>query len=65
MNIVAEGGHTLPFSKFLPLFLEIQDVPTFHRTLRKTKVLSNSCNQIVYYFYPKSISVLEECLQKW
>ena len=39
-----------PFSKILP-FLEIQDVPTFHRSSRKTKVLNNSCNQFVYNFY--------------
>ena len=46
-------------------FLEIQDAPTFHRFIRKTKVLNNSCNQFVYNFYPQSILVLEECLQKW
>ena len=41
MNIVGKGGHTLPFldqpapfSKIPPPFLEIQDVPTFHRSLQ-------------------------------
>ena len=65
MNIVGKGGHTpCPFSK-IPPFLKIQDVPTFHRPLRKTKVLNNSCNQFVYHFYPQSILVLEESFQKW
>ena len=66
MNIIGKGGHTPPppFLRFPP-FLEIQDVPTFHRSLRKTKVLNNSCNQFVYHLYPQSILVLEECLQKW
>ena len=64
MNVVDKGGHMPPFSKISP-FLELQDVPTFHRSLRKTKVLNNSCNQFVYHFYPQSILVLEECLQKW
>ena len=53
-----------PFSKISP-FLEIQDVPTFHRFIEKAKVLNNSCNQFVSNFYPQSILVLEECLQKW
>ena len=64
MNVVDKGGHMPPFSKISP-FLELQDVPTFHRSLRKTKVLNNSCNQFVYHFYPQSILVLEESLQKW
>ena len=51
-----------PFSK-IPPFLEIQDVPTFHRSIGKTKELNNSCNQFVYNFYPQSILVLEECLK--
>ena len=61
--IVGKGGHTPPFlyqppfSK-IPPFVEIQDVPTFHRSLRKIKVLTNSCNQFVYHFYPQSILVL-------
>ena len=64
-DIVGKGGHTPhPFLRFPP-FLEIQNVPTFHGSLRKTKVLNNSCNHIVYHFYPQSILVLEECLQKW
>ena len=72
--IVGKGGHTPPsfqdnaplllFSKIL-LFLDIQDVPTFHRFIGKTKVLNNSCNQFVCSFYPQSILVLEERLQKW
>ena len=69
---VGKGGHTpppfldqpLPFSTISP-FLEIQDVPTFYRFIEKTKVLNNSCNQFVSNFYPQSILVLEECLQKW
>ena len=36
----------------IPLFLEIQDVPTLHRSIRKTKVLNNFCNQFVYNFLP-------------
>ena len=70
-NIVGNGVHTPhfldqppPLSKIPPI-LEIQDVPTFHRAIGKTKVLNNSCNQFVYHFYPQSILVLEECLQKW
>ena len=69
--IVGKGGHpsplfqiNTPFSK-IPLFLEIQDVPTFHRLIKKTKVLNNFCNRFVYNFYPQSILVLEECLKKW
>ena len=43
--IIGKGGHTPPpFSKILP-YLEIQDVPTLHRSIRKAKVLNNSCNQ--------------------
>ena len=38
-----------------------QDVPTFHRSIEKTKVLNNFCNQFVYNFYPQSILILEEC----
>ena len=62
--IVGKGGQTPFFSK-IPLFLEIQDVPTFHRFIRKTKVMNNSCKQFVCNFYPQSILVLEESLQKW
>ena len=52
MNIVGKGVIDPPLT-FLdqpppPLFLEIQDVPTFHRFLKKTKVLNNSCNQFLY-----------------
>ena len=67
--IVGKGDHTTappfsrstppPFSK-IPRFLEIQDVPNFHRSLRKTKVLKNSCNQFLYHIYPQSILVLED-----
>ena len=69
--IVGKGGHAPPFSRpppfhfsKIPPFLEIQDVPTFHRFTGKTKVLNNSCNQFVCNFYPQIILVLEECLQK-
>ena len=75
VDIVGKGGHTPPPSQFLdhppppfskiPPFLEIQDVPTFHMSIGKTKVLNNSCNQFVYNFYPQSILILEECLEKW
>ena len=65
LAIVGKGGHTPPpFLRFRPPFLEIQDVPTFHRFIRKTKVMNNSCNQFLYHFYLQSILVLEECLQK-
>ena len=67
-DIVGKGGHTPPpFLVQPPPFLEIQDVPTFHRSFGKTKVLkvlNNSCNQFAYHFYPQSVLVLEECLQK-
>ena len=36
-----------PLFQINPPFLEIQDVPTFHRFIGKTKVLNNSCNQFV------------------
>ena len=57
---VGKGGHTPPlfFLRF-SLFLEIQDVPTFHRSMRKAKVLNNSCNQLVYNSYPQSILILD------
>ena len=67
---VGKDDHTLPFlgqlpfSKILP-FLEIQDVPTFYRPIRKTKVLNDSFNRFVYKFYPQSILILEEYLLKW
>ena len=69
-TIVRKGGHTPPFLnqptffKKSP-FLEIQDVPTFRRSIRKAKVLNNTCNHFEYNFYPESILILEECLQKW
>ena len=46
LYIVGKGVHTPPFLRLTP-FLEIQDVSTFHRSLRKTKVLNNPCNQFV------------------
>ena len=39
--IVGNGVIPPPFSK-IPPFLEIQDVPTFHRAIGKRKVLNNS-----------------------
>ena len=66
LSIVGKRGHTPPpFLRFPPPFLEMQDVPTFHRSIGKAKVLNNSCNQFVYNFYPQSILILKECLQKW
>ena len=62
--IVGKGGSYPPFLD-QPPFPEIQDVPTFHWSIRKTKVLNNSCQQFVYNFYPQSILTLEECSQKW
>ena len=50
---------------FISPFLEIQDVPTFYRTIRKTKVLNDVYNQSVYKFYPQSILIFEEYLLKW
>ena len=58
-----------PWFKFfkwcLKQYIEIQDVTAFRRFIWKTKVLNNSCNQFVCNFYPQSILLLEECLQKW
>ena len=67
LGIVIVGKGVIPpplFSK-IPPFLEIQDVPTCHRSIGKTKELNNSCNQFVYNFYPQNILILEECLEKW
>ena len=61
--IVGKGGHSPPPLSTIPPFLEIQDVPTFHRSISKAKVLNNSCNQSVYSSYPQSILILEEYLQ--
>ena len=69
--IVGKGGHNPPFlDQPTPPFLRLPlsrnpRCPHLHRSLRKTKVLNNSCNQFVYHFYPQGILVLEECLQKW
>ena len=63
ITIVGKGGQPL-FSK-IPPFLEIQVVPTFYRPIRKTKVLDDSINGFMYNFYPQSILILEEYLQKW
>ena len=68
--MVGKRGHTLlfvgqpPFSK-IPPFLEIQDVPTFYRPIRKTKVLNDPFNRFVYKFSPQSILIFEEYLLKW
>ena len=51
-----------PFSRSTP-FLEIWDVPTVYRPIRKTKVLNESFKQLLYKFYPQSILILEEYLQ--
>ena len=64
MCIFGKGGHTPSPSK-IPPFLEIQDVPTFYRPIRKTKVLNDSFNRFVYKFYPQSILILKEYLLKW
>ena len=45
--------------------VEVQDASTFHRSIRKTKVVINSCNQFEHNFYPQSILILEEYLEKW
>ena len=64
--IVGTGGHTPdPLFSKIPSFLEIQDVPTFDRCIKKPKVLNNFCNQFIYHLHLQSILVLEECLQKW
>ena len=57
--VVGKEVHTPPpFSK-IPPFLEIQDVPTFYRPIRKTKVLNDFFNPFVYKFYPQSILIVE------
>ena len=64
INIVGKGGHTPPVLG-QPLFLEMQDVPTFYRSIGKAKVLNESFNRLLYKFYPQSILILEEYLLKW
>ena len=54
IGIVGKVGPTSPFSKN-PLFLETQDVPTFYRSIGKTKVLNDAFNRFVHKFYPQSI----------
>ena len=60
MPIVDKGGHTPPPFSNIPPFLEIQDVPTFHRSFGKIKVLKNSCNQslvtLVISLYEETVS---------
>ena len=58
-TIVGKG--VIPLFSKIPPFLEIQEVPTYLRSIGKTKVLNNSCNQFVYISYPQS----KECLLKW
>ena len=48
-----------------PEIQEIQDAPTFYGPIGKTKVLCESYYRVVYNFYPQSILILEEYLQKW
>ena len=44
VSAVGKGGHTpSPFSR-IPSFLEIEDVPTFYRPIKKKKVLRDSFN---------------------
>ena len=52
-----------PISRNPRLGFSRQD-PRQDKPIEKTKVLHNSCNQFVYNFYPQSILILEECLQK-
>ena len=54
-----------PSFRKIPPFLEIQDVPTFYRPIGKTKILNDSFKWFAYNFYPQSILILEEHLQKW
>ena len=58
-------GSCPPFLSKIPPFLEIQDVPTFFRLIGKIKVPKDSFNRLVDTFYPQSILILEEYLQKW
>ena len=69
-DIVGKGGHTPLFfvTPLLPSdspFLEIQDVPTFYRHIRETKVLSESFNRLFYKFYLQIILILDKYLLKW
>ena len=57
--MVGKGGHTPP------PFLEIQDVPNFYRSIKKTKVLNESFNWLLYEFYAQSILIFKEYLLKW
>ena len=40
-------------------------MPTFFRPVGKAKVLNDSFNWFIYNFYPQSILIFEEYLQKW
>ena len=63
-GVIPPFSRSTPLFSKIPPFLETQDVSTFHRSIGKTKVLNNSCNQFLYNFYPQSMLILEECLQK-
>ena len=63
-DIVGKEGHTPLFFSDSP-FLEIQYVPIFYRSIRNTKVLNESFNQLLYKFYPQSILILDEYLLQW
>ena len=65
LSIVDKGGHTSPPLFSDSPFLNIQDVPTFYRAIRKTKVLNESFDQLLHEFYPQSILILEEYLFQW
>ena len=45
-------GDAVSPPKRVPPFLEIQDVLTFYRPIRKIKVLKDCFNRFVYNFYP-------------
>ena len=61
--IVGKGGYTPPFWITPPPFQKSKMSPPFIGLSQNKS--NNSCNQFVYHFCPKSILVLEECLQKW
>ena len=59
--IIGKGVIPPPFLEIQ----EIQDAPTFYGPIGKIKVLCESYYRVVYNFYPQSILILEEYLQKW